>query len=192
MNISSNDRELLIKNYYEYKMVDIKSKAIFELVNKCIDNMSVEEAKEILKVSKKYPENSDIDENKLTDVIKVIIRYIGRFYMVFHDFQYSYEGSVGVYEYYNKRISYYGAIIEELNSDAFTYNKLRVMLAFEKIFSDYQELSDCHGLAMINSYIRDNIYSIVNNKLQAIVNNDINKRDYYLHCDDKKKKRSRG
>lgn len=192
MNISSNDRELLIKNYYEYKMVDIKSKAIFELVNKCIDNMSVEEAKEILKVSKKYPENSDIDESKLTDVIKVIIRYIGRFYMVFHDFQYSYEGSVGVYEYYNKRISYYGTIIEELNSDAFTYNKLRVMLASEKIFSDYQELSDCQGLAMINSYIRDNIYSIVNNKLQAIVNDNINKRDYYLRCDNKKKKRSRG
>lgn len=173
-------------------MVDIKSKAIFELVNKCIDNMSVEEAKEILRVSKKYPENSDIDENKLTDVIKVIIRYIGRFYMVFHDFQYSYEVSVGVYEYYNKRISYYGTIIEELNSDAFTYNKLRVMLASEKIFSDYQELSDCQGLAMINSYIRDNIYSIVSSKLRAIVNSDIIKRDYYLHCDDKKKKRSRG
>ena len=192
MNISGNDKELLIKNYYGFKMVDIKSKAMFELVNKCIDNMSVEEANEILKVSKKYPENSDIDENKLTDVIKVIIRYIGRFYMVFHDFQYSYEGSCGMYEYYNKRISCYGAIIEELNSDAFTYNKLRVMLASEKIFSDYQELSDCHGLAMINSYIRDNIYSIVSSKLRAIVNNDINKRDYYLHCDDKKKKRSRG
>lgn len=192
MNISSNDRELLIKNYYGYKMGDIKSKAIFKLVNKCIDNMSVDEAKEILRVSKKYPENSDIDENKLTDVIKVIIRYIGRFYMVFHDFQYSYEGSVGVYEYYNKRISCYGAIIEELNSDAFTYNKLRVMLASEKIFSDYQELSDCHGLAMINSYIRDNIYSIVSSKLRAIVNSDIIKRDYYLRCDNKKKKRSRG
>ena len=43
MNISSNDRELLIKNYYGYKMVDIKSKAIFELVNKAIDDMTDEE-----------------------------------------------------------------------------------------------------------------------------------------------------
>lgn len=192
MNISNDDRELLIKNYYGCKMIDIKSKAIFELVNKAIDDMTEEEAKKILRVSKKYPENNDIDENKLTDVIKVIVRYIGRFYMAFHEFQYSYDGSYGMYEYYNKRIDYYGTIIEELNSDTFTYNKLIMMLASEKIFSDYQELSDCQGLAMINSYIRENIYSIVGSKLRAIVNEDIIKRDYYLRCDNKKKKRSRG
>lgn len=192
MNISNDDRELLIKNYYGCKMIDIKSKAIFELVNKAIDDMTEKEAKKILRVSKKYPENNDIDENKLTDVIKVIVRYIGRFYMAFHEFQYSYDGSCGMYEYYNKRIDYYGTIIEELNSDTFTYNKLIMMLASEKIFSDYQELSDCQGLAMINSYIRENIYSIVGSKLRAIVNEDIIKRDYYLRCDNKKKKRSRG
>lgn len=192
MNISNDDRELLIKNYYGCKMIDIKSKAIFELVNKAIDDMTEEEAKKILRVSKKYPENNDIDENKLTDVIKVIVRYIGRFYMAFQEFQYSYDGSYGMYEYYNKRIDYYGTIIEELNSDTFTYNKLIMMLASEKIFSDYQELSDCQGLAMINSYIRENIYSIVGSKLRAIVNEDIIKRDYYLRCDNKKKKRSRG
>lgn len=192
MNISSNDRELLIKNYYGYKMVDIKSKAIFELVYKAIDDMTDEEAKKILRVSKKYPENNDIDENKLTDVIKVIVRYIGRFCMAFHEFQYSYDGSCGMYEYYNKRIDYYETIIEELNSDTFTYNKLIMMLASEKIFSDYQEFSDCQGLAMINSYIRENIYSIVGSKLRAIVNEDILKRDYYLRCDNKKKRRSRG
>lgn len=192
MNISNDDRELLIKNYYGCKMIDIKSKAIFELVNKAIDDMTEEEAKKILRVSKKYPENNDIDENKLTDVIKVIVRYIGRFYMAFHEFQYSYDGLCGMCEYYNKRIDYYGTIIEELNSDTFTYNKLIMMLASEKIFSDYQELSDCQGLAMINSYIRENIYSIVGSKLRAIVNEDIIKRDYYLRCDNKKKKRSRG
>ena len=42
MNISSNDRELLIENYYGCKMVDIKYKAIFELVNKAIDDMTDE------------------------------------------------------------------------------------------------------------------------------------------------------
>ena len=45
---------------------------------------------------------------------------------------------------------------------------------------------------MINSYIRENIYSIVGSKLRAIVNEDILKRDYYLRCDNKKKRRSRG
>lgn len=192
MNISNSDRELLIKNYYGCKMVDIKSKTIFDLVNKSIDDMTEEEAKEILRVSKKYPKNSDIDENKLTDVVKVIVRYIGGFYMVFREFQYPYDGLGGMYEFYNKKINYYATIIEELNSDAFTYNKLIVMLASENVFSDYQELSDCQGLAMINSYIRENIYSIVSSKLQAIVNEDIIKRDYYLRCDNKKKKRSRG
>ena len=192
MNISNSDRELLIKNYYGCKMVDIKSKAIFELVNKAIDDMTDDEAKKILRVSKKYPENNDIDENKSTDVIKVIVRYIGRFYMTFREFQYSYDGPCGMYEYYKNRIDYYGTVIEELNSDTFTYNKLIVMLASEKIFIDHQELSDCQGLAMINSYIKDNIYSIVGSKLRAIVNEDIIKRDYYLCCYNKKKKRSRG
>ena len=192
MNISGNDKELLIKNYYEYKMVDIKSKAMFELVNKCIDDMTEEEAKKILRVSKKYPENSDIDESKLTDVIKVVLRYIGKFYLIFRLFQYSYADSLSCLEYVSKRAKYYSTIVDELNTEDFTYSKVRVMLASEKIFSDFQELSDCQGLAMINSYISDNIYSIVCSKLQAIVNKDIIKKDYYLRKGTGVKKRSRG
>ncbi len=188
MQTSDSDKELLIRNYYGCKANDIKSNTIFELISKSIDEMTEEEAREILRASKKYPENEDIDENKMTDVMKVIVRYIGRFHTVFCNFEYPHADVLPSAEFYTDRIKYYSTIIDELNGDDFTYSKLIVMLASEKTLGDYQELSACQGLALINDYIRKNIYGITADKLQLIVRSDISRRIYYSN----KKRKSRG
>ena len=66
------------------------------------------------------------------------------------------------------------------------------MLACEKMFMDYQELSECQGLAEVNEYIRSNIYDIIIKRLQLNISDDMVKREYYLRNGALNRKRSRG
>lgn len=192
MYISDSDSKLILKYISNGRSYDLYTKSILELLNKCIDGMTDEEVKEILMVSKKYPENEDIDESRGISVVKVITRYIGRFCGIMYIFQYPYSKGEKNYDYYNNRIKYCNSIIEELGSDEFTFSKLKAMLACEKIFMDYQELSECQGLAEVNEYIRRNIYDIIIKKMQLSVSEDIGKREYYLQNGTLNRKRSRG
>lgn len=192
MYISDNDSKQILKYISNGRSYDLNAKSALELLNKCIDGMTDEEAKAILRVSKKYPENEDIDESKSISVVKVITRYIGRFCGIAHSFQYPYSNGAKNYDYYNDKIKYYGSIIDELGSEEFTFSKIRAMLACEKIFMDYQELSECQGLAEVNEYIRSNIYDIIIKRLQLNISDDMVKREYYLQNGTLNRKRSRG
>ena len=192
MYISDNDSKQILKYISNGRSHDLNTKSALELLNKCIDGMTDEEAKEILRVSKKYPENEDIDESKSISVVKVITRYIGRFCGIAYSFQYPYVTGSKNYDYYNSKIKYYGSIIDELSCEEFTFSKIKAMLACEKIFMDYQELSECQGLAEVNEYIRSNIYDIIIKKLRLNISDDMVKREYYLQNGTLNRKRSRG
>lgn len=189
MNISEKDKEIMLNEVNFSEVYKKKSKSILELINNCIDNMSYEEAMEILRVSKKYEEFSEIDDKKITEVVKVIVRYVNKFYATFSEFRCSDVGVERNYEFYNNRVNYYSTIIEELNSEDFNFSKIKTMLVFEKIFVDYQELSDCSGLSEINNYMRNNMYSIISKYASLIVKDSLKLRDYYLY--DKGSKNSR-
>lgn len=191
MYISDSDSKLILKYISNGRSNDLNAKSVLELLNKCIDEMTDEEVREILRVSKKYPENADVDEDRSINVVKVISRYLGRFYGIWYSFQYPYVKGEKNYDYYNKKIKYCNSVIEELSSDDFTFSKIKAMLACEKVFSDYQELSECQGLVEVNEYIRSNIYDIVIKKLQLGLSEDVRKREYYLQNGIKKRSRGR-
>lgn len=192
MYISDSDSKQILKYISNGRSHDLNAKSALELLNKCIDGMTDEEVKEILRVSKKYPENEDIDESRSISVVKVITRYIGRFCGIAHSFQYPYVSGTKNYDYYNSKIKYCSSIIEELGSEEFTFSKIKAMLACEKIFMYYQELSECQGLAEVNEYIRSNIYDIIIKKLRLNISDDMVKREYYLRNGTLNRKRSRG
>ncbi len=193
MYLSDSDSKLILKYISNGRSYDLNTKSILELLNKCIDGMTDEEVKEILMVSKKYPENEDIDVSRGISVVKVITRYIGRFCGLAYIFQYPYAKGGKNYDYYNSKIKYCNSIVEELSSEEFTFSKVRAMLACEKIFMDYQELSECQGLTEVNEYIRKNIYDIIVKRLQLSISDDIRKRGYCLQIGTlNNKKRSRG
>lgn len=193
MYLSDSDSKLILKYISNGHSHDLNIKSVLELLNNCVDRMTDEEAKEILRVSKKYPENEDIDECRSINVVKVIARYFGRFCGIVHSFQYPYSNGAKNYDYYNSKIKYCSSIVEELSSEEFTFSKVRAMLACEKIFMDYQELSECQGLTEVNEYIRNNIYDIIVKRMQLSISDDIRKRGYCLQIGTlNNKKRSRG
>ncbi len=192
MNISDKEREIILSHIRGHKVYNTKAKNLFEMLSKSVDSMSNEEAYEILRVSKIYPENKDIDENKITDVMKVMIRYINRFFGVFGEFKYPDDSVDRSFKFFDDKVNYYNALVEELNSKEFNFTKIRVLLALEKIFSDYQELSKCQGLVDINGYIRNNINQMVIKQVRIAANEDMKQREYFLRGLDKKKTRKRG
>lgn len=192
MYISDNDSNLILKYISNGRSYVLSTKSMFELLNKCIDGMTDEDVKEILMIAKKYPENEDIDVNKSISVVKVIARYIGRFCGLASIFKYPYINGAKNYDYYNSKIKYCGSIVEELSSEELTFSKVSLMLACEKVFMDYQELSECQGLAVVNEYIRQNIYDVIIRKIQLDISNDIIKKEFYSGSSTLNKKRSRG
>ena len=188
MYLSDSDSKLILKYISNGRSYDLNTKYVFELLNNCVDRMTDEEAKEILRVSKKYPENEDIDECRSINVVKVIARYFGRFCGIVRSFQYPYSNGAKNYDYYNDKIKYCNSIIDELSCEEFTFSKIKAMLACEKIFMDYQELSECQGLTEVNEYIRNNIYDIIIKKLQLNITEDMIKREYYLRNGIKKRR----
>lgn len=192
MYISNSDKELILKHILSKKSKELKTKSISEIIERSIEEMTVEDAKEILKVSKKYSDNEDIDVNKNEDVIKVLVRYICRLCSVFYELKYPYASSQKSYDYYTSKIKYHTSTIDELKSDEFTYSKMTILLAVEKILTDYQELSNCHGLEIINEYIRNNIYSITIRKIERIIENDIRSREFYIQNSALSRKNRRG
>ena len=191
MNISEKDREYVLKAINGAGVYFKGSKSIGELINGCINNMSYEEAMEIVKTSKKYIEFKGIDDSKASDVVKVLVKYVNKFYATFSEFKCPDVSTSTLLEFYNNRVNYYDMLIEELNSDNFTFSKIKVMLVFEKIFVDYQELSECSGLSDINNYIRENMYSIISILANITVMDDLKNRDYYLYHREKSSKRKR-
>lgn len=190
MNITDKDREAMGGYINTHKTYNCYTKDILEILNSCINNISYEEAMEILRVSKKYSENNDIDENKVSEVIKVITRYINRFFNLFSVFKYNDTGLVRNYDFYNDKVNYYNQLLADFESDKFNFTKVRAVLASEELFSNYQELSDCQGLTEVNAYIRKNICSIITIQIKKSVKDDIRQRQYFIRSGNKRKIRS--